>query len=445
LRHQLSHPSAVVGYAVHVIACLPLRHLSPRVLSLAPRATSSRMCSNDDTETIIFVDVDGVLNVGVCVEGGNMVGLSDESAQQAVQRVNSGERCNDVTQRLVAVYNQKLPDGSGEMYASLACGSNQMTSPVLTRRLAQLIRLAGERRTVVLSSSWRHPKHAARVRELEQILSRHMGTSFTFDTCTPPGSEFKAGDRLGCLGDFLEDYCKKHSGSSTASTCNPSSAGSSPSSQSSSSNSPSCSDNLLTSEGSAPEYAMNTSEEPCEEEEVLGRFVGHKGLAALKPRRALRVLVLDDFFASPLFGWEVDGWTISSQSDVERYLVRRTISSHVDVTAKLVHTYDECHLPDSGWRISVGAGITWKHFETAARFIRPRRPSSSSRSQKFLSGGSVDTHAVSPAASAAAVASQRTRMNVTEAADQSSACWCNQPSIFGWLCRPSKSPVVLQA
>merc|ERR1719422_1268909 len=160
--------------------------------------------------TLLFVDIDGVLNVSIRQQGGPMLLLGEENANRAVGLIEKLPRqCSDIAQRLVSVWRHRLPQEAGGTYASLACVDNQETSAILVHRLAGLIRLAGEQRTVVLSSSWRHPTKAACVRELEKAISEHLNKPFAFDGATPPGEETEPSDRLRNLGDAVAKHCEQ--------------------------------------------------------------------------------------------------------------------------------------------------------------------------------------------------------------------------------------------
>eukprot|EP00429_Kryptoperidinium_foliaceum_P009121 CAMPEP_0176018672 /NCGR_PEP_ID=MMETSP0120_2-20121206/8998_1 /TAXON_ID=160619 /ORGANISM="Kryptoperidinium foliaceum, Strain CCMP 1326" /LENGTH=293 /DNA_ID=CAMNT_0017351729 /DNA_START=68 /DNA_END=949 /DNA_ORIENTATION=- len=157
-------------------------------------------------DTLMFVDVDGVLNVGIRDDDDSPV-LLNQACIDAVTGCDDPElldQCGSSIARLMAAAS-RLPD-------SISPGDTEIC-PVLLSRLARIIRAAGDgdRCSVVLSSSWRHPKHTRRVRCLERQLSKCLGEHFEFDSCTELTFEVTAGERLQCIGDFVREYCAKQS------------------------------------------------------------------------------------------------------------------------------------------------------------------------------------------------------------------------------------------
>lgn len=260
-------------------------------------------------DTLIFVDVDGVLNVCASDADGGALLLSDANAALALKSVRRGRpHCGqgEAAEKVLSVWQRRLPQGGGETYASLACQAPATTSAVLTARLARLIKIAGGSRAVVLSSSWRRPSHAARVRRLEELISEQSGEPFTFDAATALRKEVCAGDRLHSIADFVAAHCRRRvvaTGSSTA--------------------------------------------------------------------HGLLVLVLEDFFVSATGGWQCDGRQIDSIAAAEQYL-RSRAAGRLDISAKVIHTYDDWVTPASV-AVSVGSGLTMSHFKGAAAYLRGHR------------------------------------------------------------------------
>jgi len=156
-------------------------------------------------DTLIFVDVDGVLNVGIEDPGNSAVDFTLANVQRALRMQDVPGECSakDIVERLIATYNREVGHGEGSTYAKFIPTSSAGASEKLIHRLAQLIRLAGDDCTVVLSSSWRHPKHAKRVEQLEQILSTCLGQTFVFHERTALVADSRPEDRLRTIGDFL--------------------------------------------------------------------------------------------------------------------------------------------------------------------------------------------------------------------------------------------------
>jgi len=270
---------------------------------MAPLADMSDAGTVADAETVIFVDIDGVLNVGVKDQDDAPLLFNDSNREFALGqrgRRQANKHDEDCVQKLMSVATQCPPSHEeGSSYSDLTCAKGSHVSQVLSKRLAQIVQAAGPRKSVVLSSNWRKPQHAHRVRKLEAEVSRHLGSEFAFDARTRPAEERCAADRLRCIGDYVESLCSPK-----------------------------------------------------------GRF--HDG-------RPLRLLVLEDFFITPLDGWSCGNSDIDSTAAAEAYLLNRAPSS-ANVAAKLVHTYHEWCTP-SGLRVQVGAGLTNLFFKQAIDFI----------------------------------------------------------------------------
>mmetsp|Transcript_131853 Transcript_131853/g.256874 ORF Transcript_131853/g.256874 Transcript_131853/m.256874 type:complete len:305 (-) Transcript_131853:49-963(-) len=156
-------------------------------------------------ETLIFLDVDGVLNVGVYDQGNAPVAFNADNLQLAEQLAGRGHPLAD---RLRAVASREIEHGKDITYKSLVATEGDL-SDTLVERLAWLIQSAGTMCQVVLSSSWRRPQHARRAAFLESRISKQLGKPFTFDDRTVIREERTAMDRLKCLGDYVETFCKK--------------------------------------------------------------------------------------------------------------------------------------------------------------------------------------------------------------------------------------------
>jgi len=160
-------------------------------------------------ETLILVDVDGVLNVGVYDRGNAPVAFNQDNLKLANRLAGQN---NALADRIRAVACMEV-EGEEATYEKLLAEPTDL-SQVLVGRLAQLIGQAGSSCSVVLSSSWRKPKHAKRVLTLEACISSHLGRPFTFDDRTQLREEAGgAMDRLEVLGDYAEAFCRKRRGS----------------------------------------------------------------------------------------------------------------------------------------------------------------------------------------------------------------------------------------
>lgn len=158
-------------------------------------------------DTVLFVDVDGVLNVSVRDGVGRPLSLSSENLEIARNFVRDGVH-NASGEKLVDV-SKRQAGASEEDYAALASDASSGVSDVLVSRLVQLIKAAGKRCKVVLSSSWRLPKYAKSKANLETLISKHLGEKFTFDGATDLVPDFGAEGRLRTLGDAIAKLCSK--------------------------------------------------------------------------------------------------------------------------------------------------------------------------------------------------------------------------------------------
>jgi len=172
---------------------------------MAPGSCASSE-SGDDLHTVIYLDVDGVLNV-TARDGRAALLFSEKNLQFARMQAKGWgflrPTVKDTVERLISIAKHKLGHGEGGTYAALATRGDLPVAPVLVERVARLIRAAGPRRTVVLASSWRLPKHKANVARLEREISRHLGEEFTFDARTPIREDGTPQQRLECIGDSI--------------------------------------------------------------------------------------------------------------------------------------------------------------------------------------------------------------------------------------------------
>jgi hypothetical protein len=168
-------------------------------------------------ETVIFVDVDGVLNIGAADSGEAPLLLNktniDISMKAWGSHLHHAQRV--CIEKMVAVAQRDLGHGENSTYAKFACSNTSSVSDELAKRLATIVKMAGsrDRVAVVLSSNWRKTQHAGRVKKLEETVSRYMGgQTFAFDAKTPNRSEQIASDRLESIGDFLAELSNQRSG-----------------------------------------------------------------------------------------------------------------------------------------------------------------------------------------------------------------------------------------
>jgi len=259
-------------------------------------------------DTLIFVDVDGVLNVGIKDENPKVAALdfSKDNLSSCYAILRSGRASADeadIVDKILSVEACSLDLAEGfATYGELL--SNNPDSLVgfdliltFVQRLAMMIRMAGPQRLVVLSSNWRKPAHAKKLQKLEMLIAAMLGEPFAFDARTSLEEARDHAGRLQGIGAFIQDH-----------------------------------------------------------------VASFQKLAG-----PLRVLVLDDFHNRPLNGWRCDGNTISSTKDVEAYL-KKFIPPHLSSAVKLIHTYTEWYT-QSGRLVQLGSGLTANHFIDGMDFL----------------------------------------------------------------------------
>mmetsp|Transcript_23664 Transcript_23664/g.67957 ORF Transcript_23664/g.67957 Transcript_23664/m.67957 type:complete len:310 (-) Transcript_23664:49-978(-) len=164
----------------------------------------------DSSLTIVYVDVDGVLNVGIREPGSCPLLLVKDNCDFAVNAKDDIQKFDEDGQsveRLLAVMSSNPHLLDGDTYSRLICDSEDHISGVLVERLAEILRSVRGRRSVVLSSTWRHPRFAQKVARLEQRLSQLLGEDFVFDARTDWAHEASASQRLWGLGKHLTRTC----------------------------------------------------------------------------------------------------------------------------------------------------------------------------------------------------------------------------------------------
>jgi hypothetical protein len=168
---------------------------------------------SEAVETLIFVDIDGVLNIGIQDPNGAPLQFNEPNAEQAMERYKTREDlfpshhlCVD---RLVAACSREVGNGEDGLYARFLSPRDTSVSDIFVARLAELVEVAGPRCEVVLSSTWRWPRHKARVKEVEAQVSKHLGRPFTFEHRTPLREDRTPALRLQCISDFVATYCEE--------------------------------------------------------------------------------------------------------------------------------------------------------------------------------------------------------------------------------------------
>lgn len=171
-----------------------------------PESTELPPTKTAEVETLIFLDVDGVLNIGVSDPGNSALLLNDanlEYARKIAHNMNLLPRSvRDNVIRIGAAAAKNLPHGDKTL-GDLACPNDLELCEELVRRLAILIKNAGSKVEVILASTWRLPKYHQRVRKLELMLAKHLHRDFSFDRRTRLCHEPHGVDRLVTIGEHM--------------------------------------------------------------------------------------------------------------------------------------------------------------------------------------------------------------------------------------------------
>lgn len=164
-------------------------------------------------DTLIFLDVDGVLSVGVVDPGEAAYCFSEKNLDRAMALPDD----HPLHVRFADVYCHALDHGEECTFEKYIIKDEGKLSDILVRRFAKLMQLAGEHRnlTVVLSSVWRNPDHAGLTAQLEKLLSECLGQPFNFQARTSLGSDTDAASRLRRIGEYVSEHSMK-SGRSAA-------------------------------------------------------------------------------------------------------------------------------------------------------------------------------------------------------------------------------------
>jgi len=161
-------------------------------------------------DTLLFVDVDGVLNISIRDGDETPVTLSVANMELAKRRIAQGcacmlsKRISEVT--ATAAEHSDNAQENVETYNAFVSTDGDLCCAFIGR-LAQLIQAAGPCCRVVLSSMWRQPKHVLKRQHLESCISLHMGKSFKFDDCTGLDEDGGPLGRLDCIGGYIKSFC----------------------------------------------------------------------------------------------------------------------------------------------------------------------------------------------------------------------------------------------
>lgn len=313
-------------------------------------AEDGRHDAGRDVETYIFVDVDGVLNVGVedPEDPGTAYGFDADSIasykanwqkQESLwenRRSYGWQAIQDMYKRMVKVYGryaEAIADGGGE----------NALSDVLVGRLAKIMK-ADPAANVVLSSTWRLPENKEGRKKLEEALAGHLGKpSFKFELvlADPPTEDEKEQllesldkETKGFDVDKLEEFMKDY------------------------------------------EW-VDDADGPQGRVRGIGEFVERK-CGGSGP---LRILILDDLRVTPLGTFRVDKKPMTNESDVESYIKSRVPDGRrKEAAVMFVHTVAEWQEPELKqetymaqlpWTtVRIGCGLTEANKEEAIGFLK---------------------------------------------------------------------------
>jgi len=104
---------------------------------------------------------------------------------------------------------------------------------------------------------------------------------------------------------------------------------------------------------------------------AIGNFVEQYCERKAASLSNIDIVVLDDFFITPLDGWICDGTTVHHPGDIECYLKGR---SPLPASVKMLHTYDQW-INEDGSTMRVGSGLTSDHLGNTIDFLEQRRKS----------------------------------------------------------------------
>lgn len=160
-------------------------------------------------ETLIFLDVDGVLNVGV-QDGLDTFAFTSENLQLALKMAAAPETSDihPVAELILEVASHKLGHGENATYEKLIAHDDNL-SDLLVSRFVKLLQAAGSSYHVVLSSSWRRPGLTKQKQRLEAYIAKHLGKPFAFEASTSLREEQTPMDRLQIIGEYAVDFCKQ--------------------------------------------------------------------------------------------------------------------------------------------------------------------------------------------------------------------------------------------
>lgn len=169
--------------------------------------------SEGPEETLIFVDVDGVLNVGIRDPESKPMSFN-ESNMSVVRKLVKGVEEKDFADVLLSVMSMPSCDGNSSTYGDFLSRNDLDVCDIFVHRLVKILRAAGDKRRVIISSSWRRPQYVECLKSLEKIIGGYLGKRFAFDDRTDIVDESGAAtDRLRLIGDYIDRRCSQRNSS----------------------------------------------------------------------------------------------------------------------------------------------------------------------------------------------------------------------------------------
>jgi hypothetical protein len=160
--------------------------------------------------TLLFVDVDGVLNVGIGDRGKAPWTFNRSAIQRAKEMTEAERRESTWAQMIMAVASRQV-DNENTTYGGLCEGSTACLrgdlADIYIKRLADIIAAARTQGKLicVMSSTWRN-RNVPGVHVLEEAVSEHLGETWTFDAKTASKESKANSGRLKGIGNFLTDW-----------------------------------------------------------------------------------------------------------------------------------------------------------------------------------------------------------------------------------------------
>lgn len=325
-------------------------------------------------QTVIFLDIDGVLNVSARDEMGALL-ISEENIQKARTVLRNGSGPPDVNsaRKIIALSKRREGrQGSGDTLGTRTVNEYGFCEEYVDRFVA-ILEATSPTPQVVLSSSWRRiDKWGAEA--LRAAIEQRLGRDFDWAGVTSARKDNTPQDRLKCIGDYIAamgvDACgevgvtnslsissilSREARSVTPSrSATPSRRSSSSSTRASSKQSQESADSLTGSMMTGSMTGSMTSE--------FSRVEPMEG-------PAVRFLVIDDFFMRPFDGWRCGSARIEGAREAETYLAGRwNHTSQCGVEVKVVQPYEE-FLTDEMATVHAAVGLTPRYLKACLDFV----------------------------------------------------------------------------